>query len=268
MQRAGGAGRAHAAHAARPGADDRAHAVHELQRESAGLRRLRGRVLSGAERRRVSGAVRARHLGGRRRSPAPRPDGPARGGSVLRHGAAGLPLAERAQRAAADVGADTRISHAGVHGHPRGERGRVGAADVHTHVARGGKCRREPAGRGGTDARAGVRAAGLRRLARRDRARDRAAGQGDGAVHARRAARRRPDGGAAGRVLPSRGGKLPRVHGAVRAVCGGAGGHAAGAWQHTYGDAVACAVTHYFVLDLFPACNTTLYQYLSHTGQT
>jgi len=41
----------------------------------------------------------------------------------------------------ADVGADTRISHAGVHGHPRGERGRVGAADVHTHVARGGKCR-------------------------------------------------------------------------------------------------------------------------------
>ena len=36
----------------------------------------------------------------------------------------------------------------------------------------------------------------------------------------------------------------------------------------TYGDAVACAVTHYFVLDLFPACDTTLYQYLSYTGQT
>ncbi len=45
-------------------------------------------------------------------------------------------------------------------------------------------------------------------LARRDRARDRTAGQGDGAVHARRAARRRPDGGAAGRILPSRGGEL------------------------------------------------------------
>ena len=36
----------------------------------------------------------------------------------------------------------------------------------------------------------------------------------------------------------------------------------------TYGDAVACAVTHYFVLNLFPARDTTLYQYLSYTGQT
>ena len=73
------------------------------------------------------------------------------------------------------------------------------------------QCRREPAGRGGTGARAGVRAAGLRRLARRDRARDRAAGQGDGAVHARRAARRRPDGGAAAGVLPEAAASFPRT---------------------------------------------------------
>ena len=36
----------------------------------------------------------------------------------------------------------------------------------------------------------------------------------------------------------------------------------------TYGDAVAYAVTHYFVLNLFPTRDTTLYQYLSYTGQT
>ena len=36
----------------------------------------------------------------------------------------------------------------------------------------------------------------------------------------------------------------------------------------TYGNAVTIAVTHYFVLDLFPTRDTTLYQYLSYTGQT
>ena len=36
----------------------------------------------------------------------------------------------------------------------------------------------------------------------------------------------------------------------------------------TYGNAVSCAVAHYFVLDLFPACNTTLDKHLTNTGQT
>lgn len=100
-------------------------------------------------------------------------------------------------------------------------------------VARSRKCRREPAGRGWAGDRAGVCAARLRRLARRDRARDRAAGQGDGAVHARRAARGRADGGAAAGVLPRGRRELSRVHGAVCAVRGGAGGHASGTRQQT-----------------------------------
>ncbi len=36
----------------------------------------------------------------------------------------------------------------------------------------------------------------------------------------------------------------------------------------TYGDAVACAVPHHFVLDLFPAADTSFYQNLSDTGKT
>ena len=32
------------------------------------------------------------------------------------------------------------------------------------------------------------------------------------------------------------------------------------------GDHIACAVTHNFVLDLFPACDTALYKDLAHTG--
>ena len=33
-------------------------------------------------------------------------------------------------------------------------------------------------------------------------------------------------------------------------------------------DAVSCAVTHYLILDFFPACDTALYQNLSNTGKT
>ena len=154
-----------------------------------------------AQRLGVSGAVRARHRDGGGCSQAALLHGTA-GSSALCHGAAGLPLAGRTQRAAADAAANAGISRAGVHGHPRGEHWRVGAAHVHPGVARSRKCRREPAGRGRANDRAGVSAARLRRLARRDRARDRAAGQGDGAVHARRAARGRADGGAAAGVLP------------------------------------------------------------------
>ena len=36
----------------------------------------------------------------------------------------------------------------------------------------------------------------------------------------------------------------------------------------TYGDTVAVRITHYLILDLFPSCDTTLYQYLSDTGKT
>ena len=36
----------------------------------------------------------------------------------------------------------------------------------------------------------------------------------------------------------------------------------------TYGDAVSCGITHYFVLDLFPARDAALYQYFSDTAQT
>ena len=36
----------------------------------------------------------------------------------------------------------------------------------------------------------------------------------------------------------------------------------------TYGDAVAACVTHYLVLNLFPACDTAFHQYLSHAGKT
>ena len=171
-----------------PGADDPAHAVDELQREGAGVRGLCRRVFPAAQRLGVSGAVRARHRDGGRCSQAALLHGKA-GSSALCHGAAGLSLAGRTQRAAADAAANAGISRAGVHGHPRGEHWRVGAAHVHPGVARSRKCRREPAGRGRANDRAGVSAARLRRLARRDRARDRAAGQGNGAVHARRTAR-------------------------------------------------------------------------------
>ena len=34
------------------------------------------------------------------------------------------------------------------------------------------------------------------------------------------------------------------------------------------GDHISCSVTHYLVLDLFPACDTTLNQNLTYTGQT
>ena len=34
------------------------------------------------------------------------------------------------------------------------------------------------------------------------------------------------------------------------------------------GNYIACAVTHYLVLDLFPSCNAALYQNLSYTGET
>src|SRR5699024_4873339 len=46
--------------------------------------------------------------------------------------------------------------------------------------------------------------------------------------------------------------------------------------MHTHGvdvlhiadcDTVACAVTHHLVLDLFPSCDTALYEHLSHTGK-
>ena len=33
-------------------------------------------------------------------------------------------------------------------------------------------------------------------------------------------------------------------------------------------DAVSCAVTHYFVFDFFPACDTSFYQDLSYSGKT
>ena len=36
----------------------------------------------------------------------------------------------------------------------------------------------------------------------------------------------------------------------------------------TYGNAVACTVTHNLVFDFFPACDAALYKYLSDTGQT
>ena len=36
----------------------------------------------------------------------------------------------------------------------------------------------------------------------------------------------------------------------------------------TYRNAVSVSVTHYFVLNLFPSCNTALYQNLSYTGKT
>ena len=36
----------------------------------------------------------------------------------------------------------------------------------------------------------------------------------------------------------------------------------------TNGDAVACTVTHYFVLDFFPSGDTSFYQNLAHTGKT
>ena len=36
----------------------------------------------------------------------------------------------------------------------------------------------------------------------------------------------------------------------------------------TYGDAVSVGIPHYFILDFFPAGNTTLYQNLSHTGKS
>ena len=36
----------------------------------------------------------------------------------------------------------------------------------------------------------------------------------------------------------------------------------------TNGDAVACTVTHYFVLDFFPSGDTSLYQNLAYTGKT
>ena len=36
----------------------------------------------------------------------------------------------------------------------------------------------------------------------------------------------------------------------------------------TYGDAVAGAVAHNLILDLFPACNAALYQNLAHTGKS
>ena len=34
------------------------------------------------------------------------------------------------------------------------------------------------------------------------------------------------------------------------------------------GDHISGAITHYLVLDLFPACDAPLHQYLAHTGQT
>ena len=36
----------------------------------------------------------------------------------------------------------------------------------------------------------------------------------------------------------------------------------------TYSNAVSIAVTHHFILNLFPSSNTTLYQYLSDTGKS
>ena len=33
-------------------------------------------------------------------------------------------------------------------------------------------------------------------------------------------------------------------------------------------DAVSCAVTHYLILDFFPACNAAFYENLSHSGKT
>ncbi len=80
----------------------------------------------------------------------------------------------------------------------------VGTADVHAHVARGGQCRENllavagqalapvfaPLGFGDWRAATALMTGLL--------------AKGDGAVHARRAARRRPDSGAAGRVLPRR----------------------------------------------------------------
>ena len=36
----------------------------------------------------------------------------------------------------------------------------------------------------------------------------------------------------------------------------------------TYSDAVSVRIPHYFILDFFPAGNTTLYQNLSHTGKS
>ena len=36
----------------------------------------------------------------------------------------------------------------------------------------------------------------------------------------------------------------------------------------TYGDAVAVGIAHYLILDFLPACDTALYQHLSHTAQT
>ena len=33
-------------------------------------------------------------------------------------------------------------------------------------------------------------------------------------------------------------------------------------------DAVSCAVAHYFILDLFPACNAALYKNLAYSGKT
>ena len=36
----------------------------------------------------------------------------------------------------------------------------------------------------------------------------------------------------------------------------------------TYRDAVACAVAHHLILDLFPACDAALHQHFPHTGKT
>ena len=36
----------------------------------------------------------------------------------------------------------------------------------------------------------------------------------------------------------------------------------------THGDTVAVRITHYLILDLFPACDTTLNQHLAYTGKT